>query len=499
MKKILHYFFAFLLLLSVTVSCEKEKSVEKESINRVSQFVYDGLSVYYLWADDMVDKEPGSTDSDPEKYFERVLHPIDKWSWFTDDVEELLAEFVGEVTGAFGFEPIIGQTQSKKYLAVIRYVFPNTPAAEAGLKRGDIIDKINGQDISQSNYTLLYGAKTTVEFTVHDQNYENPQEIPLTPRNIEKNPVLFSKVYDKNQINDLDNKKIGYLFYTNFISKYNNDLYNVFTEFKNAGITDLVLDLRYNTGGDISSAIYLSSLIAPKEHVQKKVPFVTLLTNALLTKHGWSDTDSLGYYNKKTEQDPLNANLDLNKVYIIATSGSYSASELVTFCLDSYMDVVHIGEKTGGKYTASITIHGYNSFSKNGQPRAATVYVEKELSASEKNELKNWGMQPIIARYTNKDGEDFINTDGLIPDADNIIASLENAPRTWKPIGDPDDYLFAKAISLITERPYTQIDPYALKSARQEIFIDARISSPTDKIFKEAVILDKVPGIINNR
>lgn len=493
MKKLFIYLFAILFIAGIGVSCEsKEPSVNKPNtngdINPVSQFVYDGLSSFYLWTDYMIDKKPTKNDDNPEDYFSSLLYkPTDKWSWITDDVDELLADFEGEAMYAFGFTPLaLWSDDSQQYIiGFVRYVYPNTPAQEVGLKRGEIITHIDGQKITLANYTKLFGATSKTTFTVRDQNFENPRSIEITPRAVSTDPVLYYNVYD-----DIDeNKTIGYLFYTGFISNYNNSLYAAFQHFKEQGVTDLVLDLRYNPGGSIGAAGYLMSLIAPKKDVENKSVFTIMgyntYVNAAYDANGWERTSRLGSYNSTTEQNPLNANLDLDKVYIIATGSSASASELTTFCLRPFMEVVHIGQKTSGKYTASWTVHAYDSYNGKCQP----VYKAESLNSVAKTKLKNWAMQPIVGRYTDKDGNDFVADGTLIPN--HPIESQENNTKTWTPIGDPDDYLFAKAISLITGKPY---DETRFRSATA-MGVESGLKSQQEERISRAVLLDNLRPI----
>ncbi len=499
MKKLLSILSvtAFTLsLLLLGVSCKKDEPItptppsKKDEVPIVSQFVYDGMSLFYLWNKEMINKKPTKDDTDSKKYFESLLYKTDTehgWSWITDNVDELLKEFEGEATDAFGFQPLPlwANKERTQLLGFVRYVYPNTPAAEAGIVRGNVIIKINGENITRSNYTALFGANKETIFTVLDQNFENPKDIKITPKSFSTDPVLFSNVYE------IDGKKIAYLFYTGYKSNYNGSLYKEFSKFKQAGVTDLVLDLRYNPGGSVTAATYLASLIAPETAVKEKSPFTKMsyneFVNDVAKKNNWDVTDYLGEYDKDREQNPIGANLNLNKVYIIATESSASASELTTFCLRPYMDVVHIGEKTSGKYTASWTLHGYEAFEKNGYPRAQPVYDASKLSTEQKNALKNWAMQPIVGRYTDKDGKDFINDGALIPNYP--IETQEYNTETWKPIGDVNDYLFAKAISLITGKPYTAA---VSRSASDKKMVDAELYSPTENILKRSVIQDNM-------
>jgi carboxyl-terminal processing protease len=463
-------------------------AVITKDVNVVSQFVYDGMSSFYLWSDYVESKTPKKTDYNPEKYFYSILHSTDTqhgWSWITDDVDALMADFQGESNDAFGFQPFALYLDDS-YTAIIgfiRYVFPGTPAAAAGLERGEIITKINGQTITVNNYTKMYGANSETTFTVTDQNFQNSRDVKITPAKISTDPVLFSNVYE------IEGKKIGYLFYTNFIENYNESLHNAFSMFKSEGITDLVLDLRYNPGGGISAANYLASLIAPETAVRNKSVFSIMSYNAYVNSafdsNGWDRKDYLGDYDATKFSNPLSANLNLNKLYVIATSSSASASELLTFCLEPFMQVEHIGEKTSGKYTASWTIHAYNNFGGSVQP----VYREASLSTTERNTLKNWAMQPIVGRYTDKNSKDFIATNGLVPDYP--IQSQEYNPKNWKPIGDTNDYLFAKAISLITGKPYVNAASL-LKGTDGEgkQYRDAGLYYKTEAIYRDGVIID---------
>jgi C-terminal processing protease CtpA/Prc len=471
MKKNLFLGLIAVLFSFILTSCEKDSPVDtsNDTINPVSQFVYDGMSTYYLWANEVVNKKPTVADADPEKYFYSILSSTDAqhgWSWITDDVDALMADFSGESL-SFGYVLSFYLIGNDPY-AYIKYVYPNTPAAKAGLQRLDFIGKLNdvklstvqrNEDtyISDRDYNLLYG-NSAVKFTTYKLSgttLVQDKEVTITPDKTPKDPVIYSNIYT------IGNKKIGYLFYADFVDDFDYRLYEVFDAFKTAEITDLVLDLRYNHGGAVTSAIYLSSMIAPRAAVENKSPFIVMNYNDLLNrsfdkwyneaaeadKYKYDRKDYLGTYTS-SNKNPLDVNLDLKQVYIIATGDSYSASELTTFCLKPYMEVVHIGNKTGGKYAASWTLHAYDTLpDENGNVRAVPIYDKNGLTSEEQQSLKNWAMQPIVAKYTDKDGFDFSATDGLIPNPE----ISEGPYYEWKPIGDLKDKLLGQAIYLITE------------------------------------------------
>lgn len=501
MKKILLLGLIAVLFSFILTSCEKDSPVDTsndDKINPVSQFVYDGMSTYYLWANEIVNKKPTVADADPEAYFYRILNSTDTqhgWSWITDDVQSLLNDFSGtpKASGAPSFTFMYANPQETQYYAIVNYVFPNTPASNAGLKRLDMIGQIDGQPITNSNYGKLYGSDP-VTFSIYKlttTGIVKDRDISITPTTITTNPVLMDSIYE------IDDKKIGYLFYTDFISEFNNSLFQEFSKLKTAGITDLILDLRYNHGGAITAATYLSSLVAPKNYVQSKSTLVKLSYNTDLNNyfdaHKYSRSYLLGEYDNTSEQNPLTNNLDLPRIYIIATYDSYSAAELTIFCLKPYMEVIHIGNKTGGKYTASWTLHAYDTLpDENGNDRAVPIYYKNELTSEEQQSLTNWAMQPIVAFYSDKDEQNFSDTDGLIPDASNTFDEGFGYIDYWTQLGDTKDVFLGQALYLITgDDSYQPIQPKAARATNLPIISNQKLHNPQD--FKmQSVILDNI-------
>jgi len=480
MKKVIP--FLPLLLVLLTACPKKDDTIDQGSkaTPLVSRFVYDGLSTFYLWAN-TITKEPTSADeNDPKKYFKSLLYPIDTthgWSWITDDVDALLADFSGSPKD-FGWSLALYAFQDNSVEGYVKYVFPNTPAANAGIKRGDVIFSCDGGDININNYTTLFDGNSH-DIGVGDPVTKVTRSVRLTPVIIQTNPVLKDTVY-KNDAR-FAGKKIGYLFYTDFISNFNNKLYEACTKFKAEGVTDLVIDLRYNHGGHGQAAAYLASLIAPRNVVESRSVFTILNYNDFINSTFDKEGDGRKtYFINSGDQNPLNVNLNLNKVYIIATDDSYSASELLTFCLKPYMDVVHIGSNTGGKFTGSFTMHAYNDY----DGEVVALYDEGDLTAQEKNKLKNWAMQPIVAKYSDKNNNDFVNPGYLAPAYPMNVDDVEEDPSIWKPIGDVNDYMLAKAVSLITGLP-VQASAQA-NTIKRSVHSMKRISNPADRL-KETI------------
>lgn len=467
----------FFMIAILSISCSKKDDIkpnkEKELTvdNIATRFINDGMGLLYYWNDEVkyVEDSRNITLS-PKEYFYSILSKADKehqWSFITDDIKGLLARFSGTQKD-FGYSiNLLWKDKDRNALvAFVRYVFPDSPAEKAGLKRGYIITKIDDNNITKDNYKKLFGNNgIKIDFQTND-NISVKKTADISPVEMEHNPVLKERIYE------IDGKKIAYLFYTSYTNNFNYKIREAFRKFKAANVSDLILDLRYNTGGSVQSALYLSSMIVPQNIAQKKSPFVQMRYNKSIMKGlkgitMWHLTDTL-----------MDGNLNLKKVYIIASGNSYSASELTIHALKPYTEVIHIGDTTGGKYTASWTVHPYN------KEYGYALYKEQ------KEEIKNWAMQPIVAIYTDHNDHSFENPGFLVPNYQFDFDRIEANPTNLKPIGSTDDFLISKAISLITGNAY--VNPSSTTRAnKSEVskYINSGISSASEDPLKEAVLI----------
>ncbi|MFM8744578.1 MAG: S41 family peptidase, partial [Cytophagales bacterium] len=306
------------------------------------------------------------------------------------------------------------------------YIKKQSPAEQAGLKRGDLIDQINGTQLTASNYqTLLQQISSNHSITYRPYDYSSntvgaAKSISLTTVEYAENPNFLDKVITVN------NRKIGYYVYNLFSTgptasstQYNNEMDAVFDRFKAAGITDLVVDLRFNSGGAETATVNLASLIG--KGVDNTKVFAKRQYNANLTQQILNDP-SLGasflstkFTNKSQNVGSLLRN---NRVYILTGPRTASASELLINGLKPFMDVYLIGSTTFGKNVGSISIY-------------------------QQNDPKNtWGMQPIVVKSFNSlDQSDYGN--GFTPNQ----ADADNGAQL--PLGDPNERLLSLAISHI--------------------------------------------------
>ncbi len=419
--------FLFLLFTTVFFGCKKE--VDTPAVGeaplltqKINAFIKASMEDVYLWEQYLPNIDT-KLEFDSKAYFKKLLYVEDKWSFITDDIAALEASFQGvETTFGYSLAFYWKDTSKTTIIAYIEYVYPNSPAAIANIKRGDIILLLNGANLTIDNYMdLLYGSTISITLGVNNNGIiSNGRTFSMTSLLLNLDPVLISKIIE------YGDKKIGYIFYAQYISSYNTSLDAAFLNFKNNGITDLVLDIRYNPGGYMSAAQHLCSSLAPQTVVSAADVLVTLQWNSYYQNY-WQT--HAGYDNQiRLNYISTPVNLDLSKIYILTGSGSASASELTITGLDPYMEVILIGDTTYGKYTGSITL------------KPEDIYAE----ASYYSDFDNWGLQPIVLRYANANGiTDFKN--GFAPDFyvnDNLSGGF--------PLGDPTEPLLAKAIEQIT-------------------------------------------------
>ncbi|HAN00536.1 MAG TPA: peptidase S41 [Marinilabiliales bacterium] len=412
LTKCLIFIGAFLFLFS---SCGKDDTNSDNIM--VNEWIFDVMTEVYFWYDEIPTSIRRGTETAPEEYFNSMLYTEeDEWSFITDDYTGLMAEFEG-TPKTLGFAPAFGQfTGTNDVFAVVQYVYDNSPAEKAGLKRGDIILKINGTQLNTTNYAdLTFSDSYTATLGEYSGSgiYETGNTVTMAAVVMEVNPFLLDTVIT---VND---QKIGYMVITEFTNEENFTKYGepVFRSLKSQGIKNLVVDLRYNRGGEMNASIWLASALAPYTDTWNQQVLVKLTYNDLLQDDADQNNQSIYRFQTIAED-----NLDLNTVYFLTTHYSTaSASELVIVGLEPYMDVIQVGENTYGKYTGMWAIPD-----------------------TEEPARHNWGILPIVMKYANANGKtDF--KEGLVPDY-----YLEENPFVDVPFGDLDDPLFAKAVSLIS-------------------------------------------------
>jgi C-terminal processing protease CtpA/Prc len=225
--------------------------------------------------------------------------------------------------------------------------------------------------------------------------------------------------------------KIGYLVYNGFVHTFHRELNAAFGELKNAGITEFVLDLRYNSGGSIYTAMHLASMIY--EPATASDVFGKILFNR---KHGGNQlklpfrdrVDVVDGAYETVSIEILNE-INVDKLIVLVSQQTASASELIIVGLLPYMDVKLIGSQTVGKNEASRTL--YDS--------PVSDFTDKDVGL---NLNHTWAIQPITSKLANSlDFSDY--SEGFIPDIE--IREIDYL-STMKPLGDPNEILLKTAL-----------------------------------------------------
>jgi carboxyl-terminal processing protease len=427
-----HRILTFMIpaLLVTLYACERDpnKPDLPEDVLILNHWIWDGMNEVYLWEKYLPDLDP-DYQPDPEQYFYDLLYEEDHYSWIVDDYKELAAFFDG-VELANGISALPWYFTDDQVIFTVEFITPDSPAEDSAVERGDLIVAIDGKTITEENYYELFYQQTTATFEFGEWNgtslVPTGRKVTLTAVELNQNPVIHSEVIDYQE------KKIGYLVYTMFTKGSNDEWYGelnaVFDEFKTAGVSDVVFDLRYNPGGSLMLAAYIASILVPRSAMENEDVFSYLVWNDLYNDF-WKEYDDDEDGRPDGEDSPnlvirlpeSELNLDLSQVYFLTTRSTASASESLITGLYPYMDVVQIGTTTYGKCYGSWTIPDW------AEPKR-----------------HNWAMQPIVLKYSNADGfTDFVN--GIDPDfymEENLLA--------LQPFGSFEDPVLAKALEEIT-------------------------------------------------
>lgn len=353
--------FVLLMFLS---SCGEDRTYEYLELTQENQWIYEKMQDVYLWSDSMKRPDRKSFFAKESAFFQSLLQRNDRFSHFADSA----------INTSYGLSYAImrdplGVQKSKSY-ALVLFVEPGSPAANAGLKRGDWITKIGKYTLNASNYGYLDRGGAASVFTsriVLDEEsmeyvWQEGDTLQMgAATTLSPIDVYVDTVYSQR------GRKIGYLVCNSFSADGKEAILSSIENFKQQNIGELIIDLRYNRGGSIAVAAEAASMIVPAENVGGT--FCKLAYNSLN-----SDRDTIYKYVQSNT-------LSLGKVYIICGAETRGAAEAFIAALRTalgYNNVAVIGETTAGEYVATETIESPYNFS----ITPAVAFVENGDGAS---------------------------------------------------------------------------------------------------------------------
>lgn len=434
-----------ILFLLLSAGCAKKEdfslpgpaSIKEKGIN---SWILNNMRYYYYWNTRI--PQTVDTTPPPSLFFDNLLVPEDRFSVMIEKIEaprsRELSFDVGITADDPGFEyRYIYINNINRIVGQVLYVKEGTPARNAGLRRGDLYWKVDDSPLTYLNYSsLIENRGNTFRLTLLNREQlaqgvqADEKQVTISKvAYLEDNPIAFDTLFR------FPTGNAGYLVYHFFApgnstgsTQFDSRMNQIFRSFREARTTSIILDLRYNRGGYESSARLLSSLMVP--HLTDQLLFSKKQYNSTYSADiaRYYRADGQGYFPEYFLTRANGAVLEnLNQpdltLYVLTSSATASAGELLINSLKVYMNVVIIGETTVGKNMGSISL------------------------TQEDNPDNPWEMHPLVVKVYNARGESNYSG-GFIPDA-----TVSESVLLYR-YGDSRDPLLSEALQRIsgTER-----------------------------------------------
>ena len=403
--------FSLLLMLQGCDPIDKEEKAKIDADVDYAAKTYlrtNYMDVYYWWRDEVLDRNAALKpyNYDMYGYFEALLAQEDRWSWMCDKAY-YVSEETGVISGTWGVS--LGQAVEYygDYGLRVRYIYPGSPFERYGVTRGAVLTRINGMNVEDDEEGF-----TNTKLQIYQDNYyKSPQTFTFRlvngrdttftatmAQSLSTRTNLITRIIQPDEFPGLT-VPVGYFHYMAFKANFLNDIAEPMQYFHDNGIRNLIIDLRYNGGGDSSASDTLVTYLAPRSAVGK--PYVIRKHNSYLA----SLDDDFKDENNSYDIGANAAALDLDRLYFITGSGTASASEMVINGLRPYMGdkIRMVGDTTYGKPNGMYVLM---------YPGSNADY--KAYNAGNYTNLE-WVFLPIAFFNQNSRGES-IPWDGFVPD-----------------------------------------------------------------------------------
>jgi C-terminal processing protease CtpA/Prc len=323
--------FVIYILLIALASCVKDDKLTDDELARDD--LYKIMKEYYLW-DKLMPEVKKENYRDPYELLEGVRYrKLDRWSYVQD-----YDEFERQSNAIFvGHGISIGLDNDNR--TRIAQIYNKAQLYTKGVRRGWIIKKINDVNLAPifidkdwKAYEALMGASK--EGVTNKFLFETPTGkdslITDTKSTFTLNTVIYCDTLH------LKTGVTGYLVFDQFVKPSNAELETAFAFFSRNYINNIIVDLRYNGGGDVTVLQNLAAHIAGPSLFGK--PFLKMTHNEQQKK-----------MDKTLNFASVTSSVNVSKMVVITTRGTASASEDLINGLKPFMEVKTIGDLTNGK------------------------------------------------------------------------------------------------------------------------------------------------------
>jgi len=419
-KIILYTLFSIALLPGPACTKKEVGWQPTDSIGLINKWVYDSMQLYYYWSADMPAHPDYSLPT--REFFKQLLSAKDRFSWISNRTTIAAPKTAAELYG-FHYALAVHPFDSQKLLGVITAVTPGSNADTRNLKRGMLFSAVNDKPITVEGKQVTREALQAQSAILQLVTFNSDRSALIDSARVGVQSTVFAqKSVFATRIFERNGKKTGYLAY--FLCAEKDDALMLLSIQKllQQGVSECILDLRYNPGGSVASATKLAAVMSGNFDPDSK--FITYVGN----RHGGTVKQSFreaiafsSSVSGKNMTDLQSLNLHLTRLFILTSRETASAAELLVNNLKPYITIIQIGETTFGKDEASFVIEDKRN------PRQVA-----------------WMLNPIVYRIADGFGKGDYAT-GLDPDHPVVETSRLPLP----PLGQPGDWPVDKALTLI--------------------------------------------------
>lgn len=309
------------------------------TINGQKQFVLDAMNAWYFWNDRLPSNVNLGDFATPQELLAFLTtfspddgtgRPIDGFSFIRSAVAD--QQFLGE--GKFEGYGFTWLSVAENDIRLVR-VYGDSPAAGGGLARGQQIVALNGRSIAEiraaEGLSAVF-ATSPIDFTMRET--DGVTEFTVT---IAAGTVTIDPVPQAFRIPRPAGPDVGYIELASFISTADPVFDAVFADFRANGVNDVIIDLRYNGGGLVSTTELLADYFGGD--VAENLIFIETRFNADRA----ADNNRTGFFQR------LGNSMSLSRLVVIATRGTASASEMIANGMAPHVEVTIVGDDTFGK------------------------------------------------------------------------------------------------------------------------------------------------------